>query len=90
MLGKVQRAVHADIHLGLLHEGVAYDPHLREVHRLATLAQDLALEEAQRREAPAGAAAVLILDGGRLNHFLIGEDVALGLLLRLLCYDHTG
>jgi len=55
---------------------VAHDPHLREVHRLTSGLDDLALEEREGREAPAGAAAALVLDRCGLDHLHVGELVA--------------
>ncbi len=78
-LGEVQFAVHPDVFFGLFHEGVADDPHLREVDRSAACAQDFTLQKRKGREAPACAAAVLVLDGCHLQHLGVGEAVALGL-----------
>ena len=75
--GEVDRPVHADILLGLVHERVAHDPHLREVHCGPSGAQDLALEERERRDAPARAAAALVLDRRRGDDLRVGETVAL-------------
>ena len=83
--GKVQRAVQAHVLDGLLEVDVTYDPHLRELDLRAAGTQDLLLEERYGREAPAGAAAVLVGDGHRLHRLRVGELVALGGLLLVLC-----
>ena len=78
-LGEVDLAVHADVFHGLVHERVAHDPHLGEVDRTAAGAQDLAFEEREGRVAPAGAAAVLVLDRGHGDQPDVGESVSLRL-----------
>ena len=83
--GKVQRAVQAHVLDGLLEVDVTYDPHLRELDLRAAGTQDLLLEERYGREAPAGAAAGLVGDGHRLHRLRVGELVALGGLLLVLC-----
>ena len=76
--GEVDRAVHAHVFFGLVHERVAHDPHLREVHFAAAAPQDLAFEHRHGRVAPARAAAVLILHGGRAQDVPVGEPVSFG------------
>ena len=74
-LGEVQLSVQADVLLGLVHERVADDPHFREVHLGASGLEDFALKERQGREAPAGAAAALVLDGRGRDELHVGEFV---------------
>ena len=77
-LSEVELAVQTNEFLGLLLVAVANDPDLRQIDHLATILQNLALEESQTREAPAGATAALILNRGSLYTILIGDFVAFG------------
>ena len=83
--GEVEFPVQADVFLALVHERVADDPHLREVHLGTSGAEDLALEHRHRRVAPAGAAAALVLDRRRAEDLAFGEAIPLGRIGRLGC-----
>ena len=84
-LGEIEFAVQADVLHGLVHERMADDPHFGEVHFGASGSEDLAFEHRHRGVAPAGSAAVLVLDGRRADDLAVGEAIPLcgvGILCR--------
>ena len=83
---QIGAAVHADIAYGLFKIGVADDPHLRQIMLSLAPDEQVALDLAHAREAPACARARLILDRGDRNGLHVLEHIGLRFLILFLLF----